>query len=90
MLHHRSIAASGMAHHKPSCKCLQACQQVAHQELKNMGAANKSSLAELLLSFFVMYAAACEEWLCASNVGFRWAVCVCRVWPAISGAGLFK
>ncbi|KAA6429640.1 MAG: alpha beta hydrolase [Trebouxia sp. A1-2] len=53
---------------------LQACQQVAHQELKNMGAANKSSLAELLLSFFVMYAAACEEWLCASNVGFRWAI----------------
>ena len=38
-----------------------------------MGAANNSSLAELLLSLFVMYAAACEEWLCASNVGFRWA-----------------
>lgn len=51
----------------------QACQQAAHRGLNNMSAANKSSLSELLLSFFVMYAAACEEWLCASNMGFRWA-----------------
>lgn len=52
---------------------LQACQQLAQNTGKNMGAANNSPLAELLLSFLVMYAAACDEWLCASNVGFRWA-----------------
>lgn len=45
---------------------LQACQQLAQNTGKNMGAANNSSLAELLLSFLVMYAAACDEWLCAA------------------------
>lgn len=73
MLHHRCAAALGMARHILSCMGLQACEAAVHQELENMGAANKSSLAELLLSFFLMYATACEEWLCASNVGFRWA-----------------
>ncbi|KAL0022218.1 hypothetical protein WJX77_007349 [Trebouxia sp. C0004] len=66
---------------------LGACRQMAHRELMNMGAANKSSLAELLLSFFVLHQpvrSGCMPQTWASGRGRRKHNCFGMVEPYIT------
>ncbi len=57
-----SFALYGLASAERTLHCLQECEEYVQQHLMQYGKANRSSVLELLLSFFAEYAAAIRKW----------------------------
>ena len=69
----------GLARAECTLHCLQECEEYVQQHVVQYGKANRSSVLELLLSFFAEYAAAIRKWSEDRSNGSRQAACCQRM-----------